>query len=108
MGDEPRLKHIFDYVLKIESAIKDRTFKEFVEDEIVVAAIERWLEIIGEAAKHISEETKKMHPKVEWKKMAVLRNIVTHGNFAINNEIIWETASIHIMELKKHLENNKT
>lgn len=103
MGDEVRLEHIFDTTQKIEKAIEGNNFNSFFENETLVAALERWLQIIGEAAKHISDETKSKYPDIEWRKIIALRNIVTHEYFDINYEVIWETATIHIKELKKQL-----
>ena len=66
-------------------------------------AVVKWLEIIGEAANHISEETKRKYANVEWLKMIGLRNIVVHEYFGINYDTIWNAASEHLKILKNEL-----
>ena len=48
----------------------------------------RNLEVIGEAAKHLSEEPRKRAPGIDWKKIAGLRDILIHEYFGIDGEIV--------------------
>jgi len=70
-------------------------------------AVAKWLEIIGEAARHISEQTKSEYPAVEWQKITGLRNIVVHEYFGINYRIIWETATVLLEDLKIKIKSIK-
>jgi uncharacterized protein with HEPN domain len=54
-------------------------------------AVIRNFEVIGEAAKLVSEETKFNHPEVEWKCMVQFRNVLIHDYFGIECEIVWDT-----------------
>lgn len=50
----------------------------------------RNLEVIGEAARSLSDEMKRQAPEAEWRKIAGLRNVLVHEYFAINITILWD------------------
>ena len=60
----------------------------------------KWLEIIGEAAVHISYETRLKAENLDWISIIELRNFVTHEYFGINYDIIWQTVNTKLEELK--------
>jgi uncharacterized protein with HEPN domain len=68
----------------------------FKKDSKTVDAVIRNFEIIGEAAKKLSEELKKQNPEVPWKEMYYLRNRVMHEYFGIDYEIIWDIATNYL------------
>lgn len=80
-------------------------FKEFCGDEIKYDAVIRNLEIIGEASKYLPEEIRSKFPKVEWRKVAGLRDILIHAYFGIDNVILWDIIKTKIPELSKSLES---
>jgi uncharacterized protein with HEPN domain len=63
---------------------------ELIGDERTYDAVVRNLEIVGEAAKHISEEVRGQLPDIEWRKAAGLRDMLTHVYFGIDNDILWD------------------
>ena len=62
----------------------------FVDDEKTFDAVVRNLEIIGEAAKHVPAEVQARYPEVEWRNIAGLRDIMAHGYFGIDEDILWD------------------
>lgn len=68
----------------------------FKKDNKTVDAVIRNFEIIGEAAKKLSEELKKKNPDVPWKEMYYLRNRVMHEYFGVDYEIIWDIANNYL------------
>jgi uncharacterized protein with HEPN domain len=66
------------------------TYKEFVHDDLHFDAALRNLEIIGEAVKNVSEETRQKYPQVKWRKIAGFRDVIAHGYFGINDETVWD------------------
>lgn len=107
IGDAARLNHITDCIGEIENALTGLTFEAFSENHIVRIAVVKWLEIIGEAANHITDETKNQYPEIEWQKMIGLRNIVVHEYFRIDYNIIWDASVYFLNQLKKELETIK-
>ncbi len=59
-------------------SIKNDTYDSFINDKMKLYAVIRAFEIIGEAARAISEETRNSYKKIEWKEMADFRNILMH------------------------------
>jgi uncharacterized protein with HEPN domain len=57
------------------------------------------LEIIGEAVKNISEETRQTYPQIKWRKIAGFRDIVAHEYFGVNEETIWDIVENEIPTL---------
>lgn len=62
----------------------------FFTDELVIDAVARNLEIIGEAARQLPEEFKRVHKPIPWTQIAGLRNRIVHDYFGLDLEIIWE------------------
>lgn len=58
-------------------------------DELLRLALTKLVEIVGEAAKQISELTRKAHPDVPWAAAARMRDRLVHHYFDINLDILW-------------------
>lgn len=84
---------------KVLRFTKGMSYKNFVNDDLHFDAVLRNLEIIGEAVKNISEETRKKYPKVKWRKIAGFRDIVAHEYFGINDETVWDIVEKEIPAL---------
>ncbi len=84
---------------KVLKFTKGMTYKDFVHDDLHFDAVLRNLEIIGEAVKNISEETRKKYPNVKWRKIAGFRDIVAHEYFGINDETVWDIVENEIPAL---------
>lgn len=100
-----RLGHIIDCCEKITELVKNLgTFELFVQDWIKQDAMITNLEIIGEASRHVSVNTKGKYPDVAWDLMRGMRNIISHEYFGIDLDNIWDTATIDITSLKNSIE----
>jgi uncharacterized protein with HEPN domain len=75
----------------------------FDADPFLQRAAERLLEIIGEAAKAVSDETRARYPDVEWSKAARLRDLLIHGYHRIDPAQVWATAVDHVPALARAL-----
>lgn len=95
------LDDILNSIENIEKYAKNISYKKFIKTNLVVDAIIRNLEIIGEAVKKIPPEIKKKYPHIEWKKIAGLRDILIHEYFGVNLEIIWDIIINKLPKLKK-------
>jgi len=86
-------EHISEYTTSFN-------FESFKISSLVVDAVIRNFEIIGEAAKHIPPHIKTKYPNIPWKKMIGMRNLISHEYFGVDYEMIWEI-------IKKQLPANK-
>jgi uncharacterized protein with HEPN domain len=89
---------------KILRYTEGMTFDEFTSDERTYDAVIRNIEILGEAAKNISDDIKAKYTHVEWRAIAALRNIVAHAYFSVKDEIIWDVVCNKITPLRNQVE----
>ena|SRR4030067_2061350 len=94
------LQDILDSILKMEKYTKDIDFKEFRANDMIMDAVIRNFEIIGEATTNIPDEIQKKHPSIPWKKMRAMRNIVIHEYFGVDYNIAWRTIKKSLPPLK--------
>ena len=97
ISDAARTIIQFTSGLKIEDYLKDRKLQ---------LAIERLIEIIGEAANRLSPEFKDKHPEIPWRKIIAQRNVIAHEYGEIRQERIWTVISVNIPELIEKIEDS--
>lgn len=88
------LLDIMDALDKIAQYIEDIDFNTFSNNSMLRDAVERNIEIIGEASNKIAEDFKNSHPDIEWHKPIAMRNRLIHGYFAIDIPMLWNTIKI--------------
>lgn len=86
-----RLQDIAEAIDRIFEYTKPHSLISFRADRMVVDAVVRNLEVIGEAARHVDEETAASLPEVPWQDMRGLRNVLIHEYFGVSIDIVWET-----------------
>ena len=84
------IEEMLTSMLRIEEYIGKMGFNEFKMNYLIVDAIIRNFEIIGEASKNVPSEIKDKYSEIPWKKMYGLRNLIAHEYFGIDYEMIWE------------------
>ena len=91
--DRIRFKHMLDSATAILDFIDGKTRKHLNNDRMFSNAVIRELEILGEAANHISKTTQKSFPELPWKQLIAMRNTLIHAYFEVDYDIIWETVN---------------
>lgn len=76
---------------------------EFRGDTRTIDAVVRNLEVLGEAAKQVPEAIRSQRPDIEWRKLAGLRDILIHGYFGIDLDIIWDIVDTKLVRLTEQL-----
>ena len=99
-----RIKDIKENVNKIIANTENISEEEFYENDVLYSAVLRWLEIIGEAAKYVTQEIKDKYSEVPWKEMAAMRDVATHDYADLVHRRIWETIVRDIPKLKEEIE----
>ena len=97
------LDDILEAAKRIEKYTKRLTLEKAKKDTLVVDAVVRNLEIIGEAAKNIPGQVKEKYPDIEWRKIAGLRDILAHEYFGVDLEVLWDIIENKLPVLKKQV-----
>jgi uncharacterized protein with HEPN domain len=95
---------MLEAVKKVERYTTGLTFEQFEGNDMVVDAVVRNLEVIGEAARHIPEDLRHRYTGVDWRRVAGFRNIVIHEYFDIDLMIVWTIATERLQDLRSVLE----
>lgn len=104
-ADLIRLLHVMEAIAYIESFLNNKAKQDLYEDHLVRFAVERQLEIIGEAANHISDDLKLKFPYVEWRRIVGFRNFLAHEYFGVDLELVWDIVHNKIPSLKVSIQN---
>jgi len=83
--------------LLVEHASDER---RLADDPVTQAAAPRWIEVLGEAASHVSDELQTAHPEVAWREITGIRLILAHAYFHIDQDIIGNVISEHVPRLR--------
>jgi uncharacterized protein with HEPN domain len=102
--EQIRLSHMLDAARKAVSFIEYRSRDDLDSDEMLTLAVVRLLEILGEAAKNISQSTKDKYSQIPWKEIAGTRDRLIHGYFDVDLDIIWAIVTRDLPSLIKALE----
>jgi uncharacterized protein with HEPN domain len=99
---EDYLQDILDYAEKAERFLTETPSAEALrEDERTLLAVVRALEVVGEAAKRVSEDLRKEYPQVPWRGMMGMRDKVIHGYYGVHAEVVWRTVHEDLPLLRK-------
>jgi uncharacterized protein with HEPN domain len=89
--DRDFLQDILESARIALSHVKNMKLEDFLNDIQCQDAVIRRLEIIGEASRRISEETRKIYPELPWSEMVNMRNIMIHEYDEVDLNIVWDT-----------------
>lgn len=98
------LVHIVGSISLIEQCLETVTETSFHASTEKQDIVVRRIEIIGEATKNISADFKQKYPEIPWKKMAGIRDIMSHRYFDIDYNIVWDTAKNILPPLKLQIQ----
>jgi uncharacterized protein with HEPN domain len=103
-GDELYLGHMRQMAYTVCDLVRGITREELQTDTRTQLALVRAITVVGEAARHMSEELMSANPDVPWKRIVGMRHRLVHDYFETDLEVVWITATVHIPELIELLE----
>lgn len=97
--DRARIGHMLDAAEEVVGFVSDRQRSDLDCDRMLLFAIVRGVEIIGEAAAKVSAETRELAPTIPWTAIISMRNRLVHGYFDVDPDIVWRTATEEVPAL---------
>ena len=85
----PRLTDIVEAIAHIRGETEGVTLEAFEADWRKRWLVERGVEIISEASRHLSDELKGRHPEIPWPKVAAIGNVLRHEYERIAPDVLW-------------------
>ena len=111
VDDMERLQHMLDASRQSQEFVKGKKRVDLDNDPMLHHALVRLIEIIGEAASHITDKFKLKFHEIEWVDIIGMRNRLIHGYFDIDLDIVWDTVTnyipVLIYQLEKIIESEK-
>lgn len=91
--DRELVSDIQEAIRRVTDYTSGMTYEVFLADTKTQDAVVRNLEIIGEAAKNLSENLRAEHADIPWKGMTGIRDKLIHHYFGVNLDIVWQVAT---------------
>ncbi len=104
LRDESSLIDILHAARLVKSFVEGADREAFENDIMCQSAVIHQLTIIGEATKRISKEYRNSHPKVPWRRMAGMRDVLIHAYERVELKEVWIAATVHIPDLIRQIE----
>jgi uncharacterized protein with HEPN domain len=101
--DAVRIRHMIEAIDAAQQFIRGRTRSDLDRDLMLLFALVRAVEIVGEAATKISAETRARWPSLPWAEASGMRNRLVHAYFDINRDILWNTVADSLPALRTKL-----
>lgn len=95
---------MWDAAKAIGEFVFGKSFYHYQQDRMLRGAVERHLEIIGEAASKVSRAFQEAHPEIPWRRIIAQRHVLAHDYGEVKQELIWKVATVHVSELIADLE----
>ena len=101
--DKMRLEHIAEAIQRLQTHAGDLSEEELEADVLRYYGIVKNIEIIGEAARMLTDQFKEAHPEVEWRSIGDMRNFLVHEYFQVDSEVVFSVIHNEIPELQNHI-----
>lgn len=88
---------------RAQAYLGGRTLEAFLDDDLIQAAIIRCVEVVGEAARAISDDTRSRAPEIPWPLIVGMRHVLAHDYGTVMLDKVYEVVTIHPPELHTHL-----
>lgn len=101
--DAAQLWDMLQSSLDVMNILQGVSLDEFISDKLKRLAVERAMEIIGEAAKRVTAEFQAAHPEIPWREIIGQRNVLAHEYGDVVPEQIWKTGTEEVPRLAERL-----
>jgi len=101
-SDADRVSDILEAIAKIRERTTD-SIEAFRGDDMLQVWVIHHLQVIGEAARGVSQSLKDLYPEVPWPQIVALRNILVHEYFGLNIHQVWTMAQKDVPKLEEQV-----
>ena len=101
--DRERLLDILEAIERIERYAHQGR-EAFLQNELIQTWVVHHTQIIGEAARQVSEIFKTAHPEIPWPQIVAMRHVLVHQYFEVDPEEMWATVDRDLPDLKRKIE----
>ena len=98
-----RIHDMLESVRGIEKALAGKTIRDYERSWLLRSAVERGIEVISEASRHLGRDLKTQHKHVRWKDIAGIGNILRHDYQRVDASIIWKAVKDDLPALREAL-----
>jgi len=102
-SDAASLVDMFQAAQTVCRFLAGKAWEDYERDEMLRHAVERNIEIVGEAARRLSPAYRNGHPEIPWRPIMATRHILAHEYDEVDNRIVWRIGTTHVPELLVHL-----
>jgi len=100
-----RIQHMREAALSAVQSAQGRLRSDLDTDLVWMMGLVKCVEIIGEAAAHVSDATRSQYPRIPWPQIIGMRNRLVHVYFDIDRDRVWDTITIDLPILIEELNN---
>lgn len=101
---ETRLAHMLDALGGIGRLTADKTLDEYITDPDLAAAVERYLERLSEASRHLPDSLKDTRPEIDWRGVADIGNVLRHTYDQVIDRRVWQIVTDDLAPLREAVE----
>lgn len=101
--DRLRLQHMLDACDALTEFITGRTEDDLLIDKMLLSAVSRQIEIIGEAANMLTTALREQYPEVPWKQIVGMRHKIIHEYFAVQTDTVWDVVQNDVPVLREQI-----
>jgi uncharacterized protein with HEPN domain len=98
------LRDMPDHARKAIAAARGRSRDDLDRDDLLAAGLERFIEVVGEAASKVSDGTRRELPGIPWREIVGMRNRLVHGYASVDHDITWDVVAGDLPRLATSLE----
>ncbi|MBM3569603.1 MAG: DUF86 domain-containing protein [Alphaproteobacteria bacterium] len=95
-----RLAHILESIAHLERVATGRRMQDLDTDADFDAMVERYIERISEASRHVPDTLKAGHPEIDWRGIAAVGNVLRHAYDRIEAKRVWQMVTVDLPPLK--------
>ena len=98
---ELTLRQIVEFADEVAALVTTRTREDLETNREFRRALERCVELIGEAATRLPEDWRVKHPEIPWRQIIAMRNVMVHGYDEVANDVLWDVATKDVPALRR-------